>query len=75
MDMTAHSSEHIVNEVKSEVIEDASGGRWEPLFKVLATLFYLFLIRDADARPQELDHILTVYRPLNLNNFLPELSS
>jgi hypothetical protein len=28
-------------EVKPEVIMDDNGGEWEPLFKVLATLFYL----------------------------------
>jgi hypothetical protein len=48
--MTAHTSEHMANEVKSEVIGDASGGGWEPLFKVPATLFYLFAMLMLDPR-------------------------
>ncbi len=37
-------------EVKPEVIVDASGGEWGPLYKVPATLFYLFAMLTLDAR-------------------------
>ena len=37
-------------EVKPEVIVDASGGEWAPLFKVPATLFYLFAMLTLDPR-------------------------
>jgi hypothetical protein len=30
--------------VKPEIVADASGGKWEPLFKVPATLPYLFAV-------------------------------
>ena len=37
-------------EVKPEVVVDASGGEWEQLFKVPATLSYLFAILMLDPR-------------------------
>jgi serine/threonine protein kinase len=46
---------------------DASGGEWEPLFKVPATGNSFLFIRYANARPQRPDHILTVYRPMDSN--------
>jgi len=37
-------------EIKPEIIVDASGGEWAPLYKVPATLFYLFAMLTLDPR-------------------------
>jgi hypothetical protein len=37
-------------EVKPEVMVDASGGEWGPIYKVSATLFYLFAMLTLDPR-------------------------
>jgi serine/threonine protein kinase len=43
---------------------DASGGKWSPIYKVPATLFYLFSMLTLDPT-QMPDHIFTVYRPMD----------
>ena len=46
-------------EVKPEVIVDASGGEWAPLYKVPATLFYFFAMLTPDPRGRTISSLCT----------------